>query len=815
MNPLRRVRLVGLALLASALLAGLLIPAAQAHALLVRSVPEADAELVQPPAQIELWFSEPLEAEFSTARLLDSSGAELPRGALLFDPADPAHLTLPLNPLAPGVYTVVWQTFSQVDGHEFTGAFPITVLNPDGTRPADIPAEGAGTGRSELPTPAETLARWSWLLGGLLFFGVSFFQLVILPAARATNRQTAELIESSGQAAGLRLLWLGVLLVTFGQGWQLILSADSLGDAAGAVNVLLGTRLGAVLLARQALALALLFASLRLPQPEPVAKNELVMLYATGAGTGIALGLLLARGGETSLSGLTLGAVGLSLGWTIWQTMRSQPAPAKSTWRLILGLAGGWLLAVSLVSHAGAGGGSRWAVLVDFIHLLAAGVWLGGLLLLAGLLWQTRRLATEQRSAYHQSLVKVVRRFSYLASLAVFVLALSGLFSSLVELSSPADLWLTAYGRVLLVKLGLVGLALGVALLNNRLVHARRAISPDLPVMPRLRWQVSLEGVLALGLLLSVAVLVQTPVPRPAAPQAPSLPFTSVISGGDLSMHIQVDPNQAGSNRFWLHLYHPDGSPIGEVQLVQLRFSFRDLPLGQAKMDLEAQGRNTYAAEGAYLSQAGEWDLSVYIRRRGLDDSLLTFSLAVPPPVSLANSARPWDNPVANLPAPALLLVGLVSLGAIPLVWRRPLQAIWPRAYRGLVAAAYWLALPGSLLSLGWLMVVLLAPPAATLTENPIPVSAESLSQGQALYVDNCLPCHGVSGAGDGPAALALNPRPANLLVHVVPGLHSDYQLFEWITNGFPGTAMPAFDTLLTADQRWHIVNYIRSLPDR
>ncbi len=98
------------------------------------------------------------------------------------------------------------------------------------------------------------------------------------------------------------------------------------------------------------------------------------------------------------------------------------------------------------------------------------------------------------------------------------------------------------------------------------------------------------------------------------------------------------------------------------------------------------------------------------------------------------------------------------------------------------------------------------------LPENPIPASDDSLAAGALLYEQNCLVCHGPQGRGDGPAGLALNPPPADLSIHTEPGLHPDGQLFVWITGGKAGSAMPAFETLLTEDERWHLVNYIRSL---
>ncbi len=64
-------------------------PSIQAHALLVRSLPEAGTELATAPALIELWFSEPLEPQFSNIHLVDAQGNEIARGASLVDPPIP------------------------------------------------------------------------------------------------------------------------------------------------------------------------------------------------------------------------------------------------------------------------------------------------------------------------------------------------------------------------------------------------------------------------------------------------------------------------------------------------------------------------------------------------------------------------------------------------------------------------------------------------------------------------------------------------------------------------------------------------------
>jgi copper transport protein len=102
-------------------------------------------------------------------------------------------------------------------------------------------------------------------------------------------------------------------------------------------------------------------------------------------------------------------------------------------------------------------------------------------------------------------------------------------------------------------------------------------------------------------------------------------------------------------------------------------------------------------------------------------------------------------------------------------------------------------------------------PQTATLA-NPVPPLARSLQQGGDLYRTNCVPCHGVDGRGDGPAGRRMNPPPADLTIHTAPGVHPDGQLFEWISSGYPGSVMPAFDETLTEDDRWDLVNYIRTL---
>ncbi|MBX3054800.1 MAG: cytochrome c [Caldilineaceae bacterium] len=94
--------------------------------------------------------------------------------------------------------------------------------------------------------------------------------------------------------------------------------------------------------------------------------------------------------------------------------------------------------------------------------------------------------------------------------------------------------------------------------------------------------------------------------------------------------------------------------------------------------------------------------------------------------------------------------------------------------------------------------------------QNPVPVSDVSLAAGQATYTQYCATCHGPQGAGDGPAAAGLDPKPADFHAAHVQAL-PDGALFHVITHGRDGTAMVAWENILSEEQRWELVNFLRT----
>ena len=106
------------------------------------------------------------------------------------------------------------------------------------------------------------------------------------------------------------------------------------------------------------------------------------------------------------------------------------------------------------------------------------------------------------------------------------------------------------------------------------------------------------------------------------------------------------------------------------------------------------------------------------------------------------------------------------------------------------------------------------APVRASHKPNPVPTDPKSVSQGKDLFIAACVPCHGPAGKGDGPVSTTLERDGA----HIRPGNLSDPKLWQqsdgaifWkISEG--RNPMPSFQEALSEEQRWQIVNYVRTL---
>jgi cbb3-type cytochrome oxidase cytochrome c subunit len=87
-----------------------------------------------------------------------------------------------------------------------------------------------------------------------------------------------------------------------------------------------------------------------------------------------------------------------------------------------------------------------------------------------------------------------------------------------------------------------------------------------------------------------------------------------------------------------------------------------------------------------------------------------------------------------------------------------------------------------------------------------------SANAGRGIYTQNCAACHGLQGYGNGPNALSLEKKPANF-TRPFYKQYSDEFWFYRVTEGVVGTRMPRFGEVLTEEQRWYLVAYLKTLP--
>src|SRR5579885_2082500 len=402
----------------------------EAHAILVRSDPAADAILPVAPDQVRMWFSEALNPAISTAAVVNQKNQRVDQHNAFVSPDDATEMDISLQPnLSPGVYAVVWRTSSADDGHILTGSFLFTVARPDGSVPTanggtvlgqnvlgGSNAVGQDSGQLDGPTLFNLLMVTLLEIGAIFWVGAQFWSIFVLTPSAEDHKEVSAANQQVQQRYAQRFAFptLLVLLIAnagmlFGQ--ALTASGGNIGDALSLsllANLVTGGRFGAF----WAMRVIVLLLALRLALYQ-------VQWYRRGRG--------LPR------------LVSTILPWI----------------NLVLGLA--FFVSMSMTSHASAVTGTTGvlALVVDWLHLVAAALWVGGMLYITTSYLPVLRKHPVVDQA--RSLVTVLPYYSPWALAGVGIMAATGPLSATINLTSWGQLLATAYGRTLVVKILLVG----------------------------------------------------------------------------------------------------------------------------------------------------------------------------------------------------------------------------------------------------------------------------------------------------------------------------------------------------------------------
>jgi len=735
-----------------------------AHANLERAEPTPGSALDQAPHELRLQFSEPVDPSFSRVQVLNDRKEQVDRGDSRVAPGDPRSMLVSLPDNLPnGLYTVAWRTLSAVDGHTVQGAYPLII----GPIPDEAVAAAVTTSSEASFAPETAVGRWWFYIGASVLFGTLLAWQIVFRALFGKSNPGA-LSLASRRARRLAII-AGVVL-------------------------LIGTIYGAIAQAA-------------------VAAD--VPLWGT---FGQPLGDLLGRGRFATLWWPRIALVALTLGLVLWRGMDRPFA------QIALVASGLGLLTVSLNSHSAALlSGAYLGVTVDWLHVLAAAAWFGGLAALAYVL----PVAVKASASADRVLAQAVSRFSALALVSVAVLMVTGTFQTWLQVGSFEGLLQTAYGLTITAKIALLVLALLAAAFNLLIARpqlaalaARQAATASSVAT---RFALAVRGELLFLSLAMVAAAILTGISpareelaRRAGDVLEAGPVDRVVDAQGLNARIQITPAIIGQNRVAVEL---PGTDPNNVERVQLTMTYLDEQFGSTPLVLPASttqpGR--WEITSPLLSQEGSWQAELLVRRTNQDDArsavrFLVSGFGGPPqqPATATGTYPLLPSPMVSVAYAlvaagiAVLIIGFVRAIRSPRRGRRVLE----RQAALLGAGILVLACGGYVYAQEQRNGV---PLDVANIRDPIPPDERSLASGEQVYTTYCAACHGESGRGDGPAGLRLVPRPADLRQHAAPGVHTDGEMFYWVSYGYPGSAMPAWQDTLTEEERWDVINYIRA----
>lgn len=614
---LRRFQRLCIIALPLALLMAFLLPlTASAHAILLRSDPAQDALLNVAPQQVRMWFSEDLNPTFSTAVVVNQNNRRVDKANAHVTSTDPREMDVSLSPnLPPAVYVVVWRTDSADDGHILRGSFLFTIKRADGSVPSlngsSIPGQnalgggnltGLYTGQLDPPTFFNFVMITLVELGAIFWVGAQFWLMFVLQLA-SKGDAAQDAIHQQVQARFERRWSLPILLA---------LLIANVGVLVGQALIVTG---GQWLQAFSPQLLLSLVSSGRFGTYWTV--REIVLVLAIL----LALFMLLVKKRPSIINGV-LPSANLLLGSML-------------------------CIAIAMSSHAAAVNANilAEAVLIDWFHLIAASLWVGGMLYIATIyLPILRKKPIAERV---QSIITLLAHFSPLAITGVVLMAITGPFSATIHLNSWEQLISTAYGRALSVKIALVGVllitsAIHVLFLRPRLakeykkyIYAHQGVTFNQAQQIKLRegrmtkrvnrltnilrWE-PLAGVAIVACvgLMNVFAGTLTPIAapqqqQPATNAASAYNTTVQTTDHAFTVKLNINPNRFGTNLFTVTVIdNSTGKPTTNVG-VSVYTQMLDMDMGTDNVNLLPDGKGHFSAPGD-LSMSGNWAIRVQIR---------------------------------------------------------------------------------------------------------------------------------------------------------------------------------------------------------
>jgi copper transport protein len=540
---------------------------AWAHAALLRTAPQASGIVNGSPARVTLTYDEAVEARFAIISVTDAGGHQKIAGAPYALTSDPKTLAVALHHLPTGWYLVYWRVIS-ADGHPVRGAFTFAV----GPNPGPAPQFVIPSLAESAATPRLVTARWLAFLSVMFAVGLfSFRALIARHAAPLVPRAMRFVTLAATGAAAFALVAVPVYVLVATSEFAL----RPVTDLSNLVPLLRASALGRAFLDQEVL-IGLFIASalilVRLDRPDRRARSVAELLALTGAV-----------------------------------------------------LCGAALLAVpGLAGHAAQTSPVGASLALDWIHMAAGSIWIGGLVGLSLLAW---RSPPDTRMVV---LGRVVPRFSRTALASVVLIIASGVGASIIHLPTMASLWQTSYGQAILVKVVLLFAALVLGGVNYarstpRLATALARHDEQLSrgATSLLRRLVAGEVGLISAIILAAMVLSSLPPPAKALSEVGQASahvgpgaVTRTVRHDGYQLDLRITPNKAAQpSMFQVTLTH-GGQPVRDATVI-LHFAMLDMEMGRQAYTLTEHAPGVYERSMPALVMVGHWGLGFEVAPKG------------------------------------------------------------------------------------------------------------------------------------------------------------------------------------------------------
>ncbi|KGL44726.1 hypothetical protein EP56_04020 [Listeriaceae bacterium FSL A5-0209] len=262
------------------------------------------------------------------------------------------------------------------------------------------------------------------------------------------------------------------------------------------------------------------------------------------------------------------------------------------------------LFAKAMQGHAAGSPDKTIAIPMDFLHLVSASAWVGGIVVLFLLLPKQ----PEAKVAWN--------RFSPWAASFVGMIIVSGLLMSVMNLGSMAKLFTTEYGKVILVKvvlflvMGALGLIHYLYMRQTGKMMSAKTIIAEFGI-----------GLVILGV---AAFLTNVQTPPPAPPEA----FSQKVATDSGFVSLKIAPAVVGDNTFLVVFTDQDGQVRTDFQKVTLTA----VPSGNKKsteFEAKKNAQNEYAASGLYLNATGRWEIKVHALSKDFSEIDKSFTIKI------------------------------------------------------------------------------------------------------------------------------------------------------------------------------------------